>query len=66
MLSNRAMLLWVVAAALVAFSAANMPDLSQALKMTSLNVSDWMVALLTPIITTSWWEASKLLAWRRR
>ncbi len=65
-LSNPAMLLWGVAAAGLALLSANVPVLSETLKMTPLSAEEWIVAVGAPLLTTSWWEAWKLLRWGKR
>lgn len=63
--SNPAAVLWGLAAiGLVALSS-EVPLLGQALKVTLLSPLEWVVIVVSPLLTTSWWEVWKLLRWRR-
>ncbi len=59
--SNRALDIWAVAAIVVIGVSPSVPILSQSLKVTPLSLREWIIAIMTPIVTTSWWEAWKLL-----
>jgi Ca2+-transporting ATPase len=63
--SNVAMVIWGVAAVAVLALVVDVPVLTETLKATPLTGEDWLVALLTPLVTTSWWEAWKLGRWRK-
>lgn len=65
-LSNPAMVIWGVGAVALAVLAANVPFLSETLKMTPLSLREWVFAAIAPLVTTSWWEAWKLVRWGRR
>jgi len=63
--SNPAMIFWGVAAVGLALIAPYVPVLGHALRLTPLRPEEWAVAVLLPLLATSWWEALKLVRWRR-
>jgi Ca2+-transporting ATPase len=64
--SNWAMVAWGVGAVALALLSANVPVLSETLKMTPLSLREWVFAVIAPLLTTSWWEIWKLASWGKR
>lgn len=64
--SNRAMLLWFAAAIGFLIIALYIPYLRDLLRLTSLNLKDWIAVLLCSILAPLWIEIEKLLQWRKK
>ena len=65
LLSNPAMVIWGIGAVMLPVLASNVPVLRDTLKMTPLAPQEWAIAVIAPLLTTSWWEAWKLVRWNR-
>jgi P-type Ca2+ transporter type 2C len=62
--SNRTMLIWAAVALLFTFSVVLIPSLHQAIKTTSLTLSDWSLALVLALAGTLWIEIKKLIMFK--
>ena len=59
--SNKLMLLWALAIALALLAATNAPFLHAALKVTSLNLLNWVTVLAVSFVSIFWMEIKKVL-----
>ena len=64
--SNPALAFWGVGAIATLALAVEVPTLTAALKATPLEATDWLMAFIVPLLTTSWWEVWKLARWGRK
>lgn len=64
-LSNPAMGIWGVGDVVLAALAATLPVLRETLKVSSIAPQERFMVAAALLVTTSWWEAWKLLHWSR-
>jgi Ca2+-transporting ATPase len=59
LLSNKVMLLWALLAFVVLVAGTTLPPLQQALQITSLQGTDWVLVIGVAFVATFWMEAAK-------
>ena len=60
-LSNKVMLLWALLAIMMLLIGTNLAFIQQALQITSLNLTDWVLVILVSFVATFWMEIRKLV-----
>jgi P-type Ca2+ transporter type 2C len=60
-LSNKVMVFWALIIVAVLLVGTNLPFIANALKLTSLNLIDWVVVVAAAVLGTFWLEIKKLL-----
>ena len=64
--SNRLMLLWALTIALALLAATNLPFMHAALKVTSLNLANWVTVLAVSFVSIFWMEIKKVVEYHLR
>jgi Ca2+-transporting ATPase len=63
-LSNRLMVVWMVATVAFALAATSLPGVQSIFKTTQLGIGDWTLILPLVLVSTFWIEARKLITYR--
>jgi P-type Ca2+ transporter type 2C len=59
--SNKPMLIWIGAVVIFLVLVTNLPQTQLSLKLTSLDLNSWLLAVFVPFVTTFWMEIGKII-----